>query len=281
MKPDGFFDVPRVGMRTTEGPVEVPMFFYDVAVRRLDYFVDYAAASAKLEGTGLEPCRFSTGKAMALLIFFQYRDVSIGAYDEVTIVIPCFPGSFKDPKFYIPNLFKRNGQAWTIGGYVLEMPVTIPEARAAGREIWGYPKFETRIPFRLTRKDFEFGVLDPECGDTIFDVRGSLGPGLTVKASDMVTFGNHEDTIIKTITEVDGRFKDCICRDIHMEMGSVDHRMSRNLKDLGMDRLKPFIVETSDSVRTRLCKGWPVAYWKTPPMPYPVEGEGPATLIGP
>jgi hypothetical protein len=31
------------------------------------------------------------------LIFYQYREVSIGGYDEVTITIVCFPESYQTP----------------------------------------------------------------------------------------------------------------------------------------------------------------------------------------
>jgi len=62
----------------------------------------------------------------------------------------------------------------TIGAYVLEMPVTIPQARAAGREIWGFPKFETKIPFKLERKRFEFGVLDRKPAKISFKSRPHL-----------------------------------------------------------------------------------------------------------
>lgn len=274
MSKAGFFDVPTVRFRTSVSLVDVPMFFYDVGVRQLNFFVDYRAAQSKLEGTGLNACRFFNGRAMATMIFFNYRDVAIGAYDEVTIVILCYPEAFEDPKLYLPNLLKRNGRKWTVGGYVLEMPVTMPRARAAGREIWGYPKFETEIPFRLSGSRFEYVVLDPVSGDPIVEVSGTMGPGIGLPAYDLVTYGNHDGSILHTITQTEGRVSNCMLKDLSVKVGETDHRMAGSIRDLGLDRLKPFAASRADGLRTRLCRGWPVAEQPTPPMPYAVEGEG-------
>jgi hypothetical protein len=147
MADGGFFDVPRTTVATTQGNVELPIFYYDVSVRQLNFFVDYSSALSRLEGTGLVPCRVFNGKAVACLVFYNYRDTSIGPYEEVAMVILSYPESFKDPRLYLANMVRRNGHKWTVGAYVLELPVTIPEARVAGREIWGYPKYLTDIPF--------------------------------------------------------------------------------------------------------------------------------------
>ena len=84
---DFFFEVPRTSVMTTEGRVDLPMFFYDISTRFLNYFVDFERASRVLAGTGVKPVRFFNGKAMVNLVFMQYREVSIGSYDEVFITV--------------------------------------------------------------------------------------------------------------------------------------------------------------------------------------------------
>ncbi len=270
LKGDGFFHVPMSDARTSEGRVDLPMFFYNVGVRHLNYWVDYERVAPKLEGTGLVPLRFFNGKSLISLIFYNYRDVSIGPYDEVTITIVVRPVAFKDPGIYLPTFLRRSGENWgSIGAYVLEMPVTIPQARAAGREIWGFPKFETGIPFRLTGRSFEFEVKDPQTDGSIVSVEGMLGPGIPVRASDLVTYSNLNDSIWKTIIHVDATYTLCTSRGLNLKGGNSLHRMAQNIRDLGLEGIRPFLIMSSDNFRSRLNPGMGVAPWKTPELPYP------------
>jgi hypothetical protein len=47
--------VPQAAVTTSEGKVELPMLFYDVSVRHLNFWVDYDRVLPKLAGTGLVP----------------------------------------------------------------------------------------------------------------------------------------------------------------------------------------------------------------------------------
>lgn len=268
-----FFDVPRTGVMTTQGRVELPMFFYDVSARIINFFVEAGRTLPMLEGTGLEPVRFFGDKALVSLAFLRYREVSIGGYDEVFITIMVVPGEFPKPRFPYANFLRLQGARWTMGGYVLEMPVTILQARAAGREIWGYPKFEIEIPFRLSGRRFEYSVLDPESGETLLKVSAMETPGIKLPAFDMVSFSNHDGKILKTITEVDGAYRNCMVKDLRIEVGKSDHRLARNARELGLGTAKPWGAMCSDALRTKLHPGLPVAEHETPPMPYAVEGE--------
>ena len=277
---DDFFDVPTTEAVTTRGPVRLPMFFYDVSVRQLDFFVDYAAALSRLDGTGLAPCRFVNGKAIASLILYNYRDVSIGEYDEVAIVLLVIPRALRDPHLYLPSLARRDGHRWTIGGYVLEMPVTLAVARAAGREIWGYPKYLTDIPLSLSDREFSYEVMDEPGGSPVLSVECRPGPGVTVRAGDLVTFSNHEDAILRTVVDVDASYRYSTAGRVSVRAGVTDHRLAQNVRALGLDRLKPFVAQSTDSFRSRLDRGWPVASQKTPAPPYAVDGECPARWPG-
>lgn len=270
-----FFDVPRTYYTTSYTRTQVPMFFYKMAARIIHYFIDYDRVLPKLEGTGLLPCRFFKNKAMVSLTFFNYQDVTIGGYDEVVISIIVYPESLGEPSFPIPTiLFVKKGDGWrTMGSYVLEMPVTIPAARAAGREIWGFPKFLTTIPFNLSGNAFEFSVNDPDSDQRIVDVKGEMGPGFSAKAFDFVSFNNYENTIFKVVTEVNGKMKTCTCKDLEVRIGPSSHRMASNLRDLGLDVVKPFAIMSSDCLQTRLNPGRPVAEWPSSPLPYLYEQE--------
>ena len=265
---DKFWDVPRTFFDTSVSHVDLPMFFYDTRVRHLNYFVPYDRVAPLLKNTGLVPCKFFNGKCVVSLILYNYRDVSIGGYEEVTITIVVRPEMFPDPKIYLTNFLKQKGSQWTVGAYVLEMPVTTPQARAAGREIWGFPKFETKIPFKFDGNRFEFGVLDPDTGEDIFQVKGHTFGGIPMAAFDLVTYSNLNDKIIKTIVDVDAKYKNCFLGKAELKIGPSKHGMADNIRQLGLDKLRPFVIQTTDKFRSRLNAGTPVADWKTPPIPY-------------
>ncbi|MGA2285586.1 MAG: acetoacetate decarboxylase family protein [Dehalococcoidia bacterium] len=272
MKSD-FFDVPLTDYTTSCGVVQIPVFYQRLAMRAINYFVEYDRVLPLLKGTGLLPVRFFNGKVLTTLTFFNYQEVSLTAYDEVVLSVSVYPEALGKPSWpSLKLLLGRN--AWkNMGVYVVEMVVTIPEARAGGREIWGYPKFLTQIPSQLSPDQFKFAVLDPDTQEPIVDVKGELGPGLGGRPFDMVTFGNFQDKIIRTVVEVDGKIKHRRCKRIEVKVAPTTHRMAENLRALGLDKAKPFAVMTSDYLRTKLNAGTPVADWKSPELPYQYAEE--------
>jgi len=270
-----FFDVPRTYFTTSYTKTQVPMFFYKMALRVITYFVEYDRVLPVLKGTGLLPVRFFNGKALASLTFFNYQQVTVGAYEEVVLAAIVYPEALGPPSMPFPKLLFAKKEKWwkNMGMYVIEMPVTIPGARAAGREIWGFPKFLTQIPYRLSGNHFEFGVVDPDTEESIVDVKGEIGLGFSVKAFDLVSFNNYEDTIFRVVTEVDGKIRNCTCKWIEVKVGPSRHRMAENIRALGLDTGKPFSVMSSDYLQTRLNPGKPVADWKSPALPYQYEQE--------
>ena len=85
---------------------------------------------------------------------------------------------------------------------------------------------------------------------------------------DLATYSNLNDSILKTIVNIDAKYRVSSVKEFELKAGPSDHRMARNIRDLGLDRIKPFMVMTSDSFRSRLNRGEPVAKWKTMPLPY-------------
>ncbi len=272
-KEDKFFRVSPFQTQTSVSKVELPMLFNRTRVRQLNYFIDPARVEPLLKGTGLVPCRFFNGKCIVSLIFYNYREVTIGPYDEVTITVLVRPEMLPDPRIYLTNLFKKKGASWNgIGAYVLEMPVTIPEARAAGRELWGFPKFETEIPYRIDKNGFEFGVKDPESGEWIVEVRGKYSRGISITGFDLVTFSNFRDRIWKTIIDTKVRYKTCLPKNVEVKVGKSKHGMAENIRALGLDTNRPFVLQYADNFKSRLNHGVSVAGWPSPPLPYPPPG---------
>ncbi|MDD1778714.1 MAG: acetoacetate decarboxylase family protein [Candidatus Helarchaeota archaeon] len=271
MPENNFFDVPKTNFQTSGGSVELPILYREVSERRLNFFVDYEAALAKVEGTGLVPCKFYNHKALASLILWNYRDTSIGPYEEAALILIVRVKELPDRRFYLPTiLFRKKSSSWgNMGAYVLELPVTTEAARVAGREIWGYPKFATKIPFKFTsEKEFEFTILDPKSEEPLVSVQAKAGFGITMKGFDLITYSNHQNSILKTVVDIDTKYKSCLRNKVTLHVGDMDHRLTRNLRDLGLDHVKPWVIQITDHFRSRLNPGKPLMDWPALPLPY-------------
>ncbi len=266
-----FFDVPRTSVKTSQSEVELPILYFDVSVRQLNFWIGYDIAAPKLAGTGLEPTRFFNGKTIVSILLYNYRRTSIGPYEEIAVTITAQPQTDQKRARRLTTFFGIPKISGGISAYVLEMPVTTAVARAGGREIWGYPKFLTNIPFKLSKDDFEFSAPDPASGESIIKVKADTRRGVNTKGFDLITYSNLNNEILKTTINVDAKYRASLNRPAEIKIGPAKHRMADNLRDLGIDVAQPFFTLSCETFHSRLNKGEPVAPWKTPALPYPVN----------
>lgn len=96
------------------------------------FVVRYQAACLLMAGTGLEPKRLPGGRAICVIAVVQYVDNDLGPYDEVAFSIA---------------VGARDGQP--AGAYIHQLPVNGEFTCAAGREIWGFPKWLADIDLTI------------------------------------------------------------------------------------------------------------------------------------
>ncbi|HEY6098020.1 MAG TPA: acetoacetate decarboxylase family protein, partial [Anaeromyxobacter sp.] len=158
-----FLKVPTAETQTSLGPVKLPVLYSDGASLLAFFWVDAAKAARQLEGTGLEPARFPGGRALHGLAFYDYRETAIGPYHEVGSALAVQPvgqaASMLD--LFRPPAGRR------LGFRILDLPVSTSIANAAGREIWGYPKFVTDLPQRYDPGAFSGAVMAPGGGEIL------------------------------------------------------------------------------------------------------------------
>lgn len=134
-----FFQVPRTRVTTSEGDVDLPIFYYDATAVYAFFLVDAVNVDRLLAGTGLVAGMRVGKRSLVGVACYEYRDTTVGVYNEVGIAAAV----------------ARNGETLTLGGwpdllrhfsrpeerqhgmYVIDLPVTTAQANAAGREIWG------------------------------------------------------------------------------------------------------------------------------------------------
>ena len=131
-----FFQVPRSHVKTSEGMVELPILYYDTSALNAFFLVEQARVEAVLKGTGLSPSLTVGGKALVGLSCFEYRDTSVGVYNEVGLAIAVTPqgeklalGGWRDLLSTLSHPEERH-----VAFHIIDLPVTTAAARPT---CWG------------------------------------------------------------------------------------------------------------------------------------------------
>ena len=128
--------------------ITFPVVVSDASMLMNGFIVDARAAQAMLEGTGFRVLELLPGKAILQLLAVDYKQNDLGDYNEGAIIFPVLtPGEKKPFPFF--GALRRMGNG-TVGNFVYRMPVDQEFTTHAGRFIWGFPKWMSRI-------DIEFG----------------------------------------------------------------------------------------------------------------------------
>jgi hypothetical protein len=256
---DRFFDVPRIRRATSAGPVDLPILYRDVTNVIALFEAPLPGVEAVLAGTGLEAAMVVGDRAVVGLSCYEYRDTTVGVYNEVGTAIFVVRLGERRPRFGWADLYASPLHR-TIAAYVVDLPVTTKEADAAGREIWGYPKFVTRIPFRAEGPEIACSVEDPEiAGGRILSFAGRLGPGLPAPPFDLVTYSFLEGGLVRTPIDVRGPVTAHLPGSVRLELGGSTHRMAANLRRLGLVSAKPRVVIRTDRFQSILHGGMRVS----------------------
>ncbi len=135
--------------------VTLPVEVREARSAAATFLVRHDAALALMAGTGLEPKRLPGGRALCVLAAVSYRDNDLGPYNEVAFSIAV--GATRDAP---------------AGAYIHQLPVDGAFTLAAGREIWGFPKW---------RADFDLSIDDRRARCRLSQ-DGALIVDLTVRA---------------------------------------------------------------------------------------------------
>jgi len=255
---DPFFQVPQTAHSTTQGDVDLPILYFDTSTLLAFFTASRDAVEAKLDGTGLRPALTMGGRALVGVAHYEYRQTGVGTYNEVGVAFPVLPEDAPAPRNPIQALYGSVDERH-LGFYILDLPVTTPLANAAGRELWGYPKFVAPIPFQLDRKSFESSVVDPDGHGDIFTLSGRLLPSLPIPPMSLVLYSHHRGNLWRTVVNVRGRTNLRPGRSLKLRVGDSTHRMANNLRDLGLDGAHTIIVMDTHRFQSRLNAGVPVA----------------------
>jgi len=251
-----FLNVPTAEARTSLGPVRLPILYADATAALAFFWVDPARARRALEGSGLEPLRFPGGRAVAGLAFYDYRETAIGPYHEVGSALAVVPAGAPASGLAALELL-RAGTRRRAGYRILDLPVSTPLADAAGRELWGYPKFVTELPLRVEADAFEGRVLEPGGKAPILTLSGTVRWRWPGPSHDLVLYSHLAGRRLRAVVDVKGPLRFSGGGGLRLELGPGRHRMAETLRELGLDGASPFAAGCCRRLRARLHAGAP------------------------
>jgi len=251
---DPFFQYPLNKYPTSEGDVDMPIFYFDNSSFLAMFYVDHAKAQMLTGRDGFDAVRFGSGKALTVVAFYEYRHTALGSYNEVGVAIAAVPPGTPQPSSPLRSLL-RHPDKNRVGFNIVDLPVTTAAACAAGRDIWSYPKFVTPIGFSLKGRDFHGAVTDPGAEKDIFTLSGRTGMGVAAPLLDLVLYSRHNGQILRgsAITRGGGRL--CLPGTVRLKVSNSTHRMAENLRALGLDGAKPAFVSHTHKLQLRLNAG--------------------------
>ncbi len=251
-----FLGVETVEARTSMGPVRLPVLYADGTALLAFFWVDPVRARRLLEGSGLEPLRFPGRRALLALGFYDYRETTIGPYHEVGSALAVVPTGAPSSGLAALELV-RAAQRRRAGYHILDLPVSTPIADVGGRELWGLPKFLTQLPLRVGTSSVEGQVLDPGGAVPLLTLSGTVGWRWPGPALDLVLYSHLKGRRLRTVVHVRGPFRFSSGSEVQLALGPGRHRMTENLRALGVDRARPFAVGCCLRYRARLHAGEP------------------------
>jgi hypothetical protein len=243
---DSFFRfIERKTRETSAGSCDLPILYYDASLGGVIYRVDLNTVVELLgEFSPFEP-QSIFGKALCFVVFFEYRGSTVGRYNEVALAIQV---KRKGTSPSLLRLARDIRQQEEQALWVVNLPVTTKEARAAGLEIWGFPKYVTGIDTDFTAN--HTGVtLENEF---ILEMRNP--GGIRIKGQPFVNFTINEGHLIRTIVEVDNKVQFGSAGTVKLKIIG-NGPTANNMKILGLAELSPFLTFRADGFRSILPDG--------------------------
>jgi hypothetical protein len=125
-------------------PFKLPIYCRDSPVLMAIFPIDAEKAAPLLEGKEVQPFRFR-GTGLLVVTVIDYRDTVIGKYIEYSLAIACIHKS-KSSSLRLPGIFSSRIE---VGQYVVDLPVSSEISVKGGRGIWGMPKHQASLDFKI------------------------------------------------------------------------------------------------------------------------------------
>lgn len=180
------------------------------------FAVPTAAASRIVTPQGLEPASLPGGRSMLSLAFVRYSDGDLDAYHEVAMA------------FLVADPMGGKGK----GVYIHRLPVDQEFTCAAGREIWGFPKFVT--PIEIDEGAREDRVALTVDGAMALTMRVRHGIPAPMRSTTLDAFSHRDGVLRRTKWELRGHGSRVRIGGAQVELGTGE--IAEELRGLGLPK---------------------------------------------
>ncbi len=229
--------------------ISFPVIVSNASMLMNGFLVNAKAAQAMLEGSGFRVVEIFPGKAILQLLAIDYKENDLGDYNEGAIIFPVLtPGEKKPFPFF--GALKRMGNG-TLGNFVYRMPVDQEFTTHAGRFIWGFPKW-------VSRMDIEFGpsvargtFIDED--ELVYSIAAKTGGNNTPKEQRAASLAIRDGKAWKTYGTNSSSGLTFSLGGEAPEIGD-SHPLAKELRTLGLPKKPMFTVSVK---RTKMTFGKP------------------------
>ena len=266
--------------------VRLPIIYLDGSLVGAFYLVDPKVAQSLLPKS-MEPLTlpWPISKAIAGVFMFEYRNTSLGSYDEAGLTIQAkklgssvglvhFMCDMIANMYHVDMLLSLCGESNDTGLYVSTLPVTTSEAKDAGKEIWGYNKYVSTMKTNFEESTFMTFKVGSEFTFELDSNGGSFLPTFTTAGLPFLTYTEHSDLGSSSSDSSDSDSSDSSRKSEKKIMRTKVHVGHKNIwggaskleiigkgptanrmKQLKLDTLSPVAVFRTDKLLAHLPRG--------------------------
>jgi len=212
----------------------------DAAMLLNAFLVDARTAQTMLEGSGYRVAEPIPGRTLLQLALIDYRENDLGDYNEAAINFPVLaPGETKPlPILGTPLRMARGA----LCNYVYRMPVDQEFTTHAGRFIWGFPKWMSRIDVEFGEEHASGSFVDES--EPVFSIRAKAGGDKEQKPTRMATLAVRDGRAWKTYGTSIGKGLRFSLGGDRPEIGNT-HPLALELRALGLPKRPLFSLSMS------------------------------------
>jgi hypothetical protein len=210
--------------------VKLPLLVRDAGSISATFLVPTNRVRRLIGTSRIEVAELFPGRTLCTIVGIEYRDNDLGSYNEVGVVFFVRSGDRPSLPLVGTVIDMIRGR---LGAYIHQLPVTTSLSCAAGREIWGFPKFEADIEFS---EEEGFRVVRLAAGgEHILTL--AVRPGRSRKPypeTNLVSYSGFGGIPRRTPFVSSGEGASFRVGGARLELGS--HRMAEELRSLGLPK---------------------------------------------
>ncbi len=225
--------------------ITFPVAVSDASMLMNGFLVDAKAAQTMLDGTGFRVVELFPGKAILQLLAVDYKVNDLGDYNEGAIIFPVLtPGEKKPFPFF--GTLKRMGNG-SIGNFVYRMPVDQEFTTHAGRFIWGFPKWMSRIDIEFSPTLARGTFIDED--ELVYSIEAKTGGNSSPGEQTAASLAVRDGKAWKTYGSNNSSELTFSLRGKTPEIGDK-HPLAKELRTLGLPKKPLFTVSVQKTNMT-------------------------------